>query len=191
MEAFDVVGQVIAGKVAHILIREKTDAKIKLGNLLVAEGRDGSTLLLQVHNLSYGSQLDQDLLELTAGLELEGRGVTILLDAVVSMGLLEKKEEEYRCLGEVASIMSKESPTSITPMVMVATGGWKRWSYLTDIVRRGNRIRGTAFDINESEREAFTGAMHDTAYEIAPSIVAAINPSRARKLLDIGGGSGA
>ena len=74
METFDVVGQVIAGKVAHILIREKTDAKIELGNLLVAEGRDGSTLILQVHNLSYGSQLDQDLLELTAGLELEGRG---------------------------------------------------------------------------------------------------------------------
>jgi DNA helicase HerA-like ATPase len=74
METFDVVGQVIAGKVAHILIREKTDAKIELGNLLVAEDRDGSTLILQVHNLSYGSQLDQDLLELTAGLELEGRG---------------------------------------------------------------------------------------------------------------------
>jgi len=74
MEAFDVVGQVIAGKVAHILIREKTDAKIELGNLLVAEGRDGSSLILQVHNLSFGSQLDQDLLELTAGLELEGRG---------------------------------------------------------------------------------------------------------------------
>ena len=53
------------------------------------------------------------------------------------------------------------------------------------------RIRGTAFDINESEQEAFTGAMHAIAYEMAPSIVAASNPSRARKLLDIGGGSGA
>jgi precorrin-6B methylase 2 len=116
----------------------------------------------------------------------------MLLDAVVSMGLLEKNGEKYHCPAEVASILSKESPTSITPMVMFATGGWKRWSYLTDIVRLGkDRIRGTAFDINESEQEAFTSAMHAVAYEMAPSIVAAIKPGEARKLLDIGGGSGA
>ena len=74
---------------------------------------------------------------------------------------------------------------------MLAIGGWKRWSNLTDIVRRGNRIRGTAFDIKESEQEAFTGAMHASAYKMAPGIVAAIKPGEARKLLDIGGGSGA
>ena len=74
MEELEIVGQVIAGKVAHILIREKTDAKIELGNLLVAEGGEGGSLILQVHNLFYGSQVSQNLLELTAGLELEGRG---------------------------------------------------------------------------------------------------------------------
>lgn len=73
MEELEIVGQIIAGKVAHILIREKTDTKIELGNLLVAESRNGS-LILQVHNLFYGSQVSQEVLELTAGLELEGRG---------------------------------------------------------------------------------------------------------------------
>jgi len=130
--------------------------------------------------------------EIANRLEATVRGVTILLDAVVSMGLLEKMEETYHCPAEVASILSKESPTSIMPMVMLATGGWKRWSDLTDIVGHGkDRIRGTAFDINESEKEAFTGAMHAVAYEMAPLIVAAIKPGEARKLLDIGGGSGA
>jgi predicted O-methyltransferase YrrM len=130
--------------------------------------------------------------EIANRLEATVRGVTILLDAVVSMGLLEKKEEKYHCPADVASILSKESPTSITPMVIVATGGWKRWSDLTDIVRRGkDRIRGTAYDFKESEQEAFTGAMHTIAYEMAPGIVAAIKPGVARKLLDIGGGAGA
>ncbi|MGB9211647.1 MAG: DUF87 domain-containing protein, partial [Halobacteriota archaeon] len=73
MEELEIVGQIIAGKVAHILIREKTDTKIELGNLLVAESRDGS-LILQVHNLFYGSQVSREVLELTAGLELERRG---------------------------------------------------------------------------------------------------------------------
>jgi predicted O-methyltransferase YrrM len=128
--------------------------------------------------------------EIANRLEATVRGVTILLDAVVSMGLLEKKEEKYHCPAEVASMLSKESPTSILPVVMLAIGGWKRWSDLTDIVRRGNRSRGTPFDIEESEQEAFTGAMHAIAYRIAPSIVAAIKPGKAKKLLDIGGGSG-
>ncbi len=129
--------------------------------------------------------------EIANRLEATVRGVTILLDAVVSMGLLEKKEEKYHCPAEVASMLSKESPTSILPVAMLAIGGWNRWSNLTDIVRRGNRSRGTPFDIKESEQEAFTGAMHAIAYRMAPSIVAAIKPGKARKLLDIGGGSGA
>ncbi len=129
--------------------------------------------------------------EIANRLEATVRGVTILLDAVVSMGLLEKKEEKYRCPDEVASILSKESPTSMMPIVMLATGGWKRWSDLTDIVHRGKRINGPAFDIKEDEQEAFTSAMHASAFRMAPSIVAAIKPGEARKLLDIGGGSGA
>jgi SAM-dependent methyltransferase len=77
------------------------------------------------------------------------------------------------------------------PMVRLALGGWKRWSDLTDIVRHGkDRIRGTAFDLDESQQEDFIGAMHAISYITAPGIVAAIKPGNARKLLDIGGGSG-
>jgi ubiquinone/menaquinone biosynthesis C-methylase UbiE len=130
--------------------------------------------------------------EIANRLEATVRGVTILLDAVVSMGLLEKKDERYHCPAEMAPILSKESPTSMMPAVTLATGGWKKWSDLTDIVRHGkDGIKGTAFDINESEQEAFTGAMYAIAREMAPRIVAAVNAGRAKKLLDIGGGSGA
>lgn len=74
MEELDVVGQVIAGKVASIFIREKSDKSIELGDLLVA-GDDGHDyLLLQVFNLVYGSQIPQLSRELSAGLKLEGYG---------------------------------------------------------------------------------------------------------------------
>ena len=43
---------------------------------------------------------------------------------------------------------------------------------------------------NESELEAFIGAMHVVAYNLAPGIVSAIRPGQAKKLLDIGGASG-
>ena len=87
--------------------------------------------------------------------------------------------------------MSKDSPTSIMPMVMLAVGGWKRWSDLTEIVRYGlQKTRPSIFESSESEQETFIRAMHTIARRLAPGIVAAIKPVAAKKLLDIGGGSG-
>jgi len=119
------------------------------------------------------------------------RGITILLNALVPMGLLEKRDEKYYCPAEAVPFLSKDSPTSIMPMVMLTVGGWKRWSDLTEIVSSGSQKTGPlVFDSSESEQKTFIGAMHTIAYRIAPGIVAAIKPGKAKKLLDIGGGSG-
>ena len=119
------------------------------------------------------------------------RGITILLDALVSIGLLEKKQTKYCCSQEVSSLLTKDSPTSIVPMVMHAVGLWKRWSDLTEIVRHGiQKTKPSVPDRSEIEQEAFIGAMHAIASRIAPGIVAVINPGAAKKLLDIGGASG-
>ncbi len=71
MDELDIVGQVVAGAVARIRIREKDGSKVELGNLLVADEDDGSILILQVHGLSYGSQIAASDHELAAGLQLE------------------------------------------------------------------------------------------------------------------------
>ena len=119
------------------------------------------------------------------------RGVTILLDALVSLGLLEKKQTKYCCSQEVSSLLSKDSPTSIVPMVMHAVGLWRRWSDLTEIVRHGiQKTKPSGPDRSEIEQEAFIGAMHAIASRLAPGIVVAINPGAAKNLLDIGGASG-
>ena len=77
------------------------------------------------------------------------------------------------------------------PMVMHTVGGWKRWSDLTDIVRHGSqKTRPAIFDGSQSEQETFIGAMHTIAYRLAPDIIDAIKPGKAKKLLDIGGASG-
>jgi hypothetical protein len=76
MEEIEIVGQVVGGKVAKILIREKSGKKIELGDLLVVE-EDGAILILQVYDLSYGSQVPQSMRELLAGLKLEGYGTEL------------------------------------------------------------------------------------------------------------------
>ncbi|MBS7249960.1 MAG: ATP-binding protein [Candidatus Freyarchaeota archaeon] len=69
----DVVGQIVAGEVSSILIREKSGERMELGDLLVVDDKDGY-LILKVFNLLYGSQVPQAARELLAGMELEGHG---------------------------------------------------------------------------------------------------------------------
>ena len=69
----DVKGQVIAGKVSQILIRQKSGERIELGDLLVVDDEDGYSIL-KVYDLSYGSQLQKSVREMIAGMELEGHG---------------------------------------------------------------------------------------------------------------------
>ena len=71
--SIDVCGQIIAGLVGKILIREKSGQKIELGDLLVAEDKEGY-LILQVFDLIYGSQITQLAREMIAGMKLEGMG---------------------------------------------------------------------------------------------------------------------
>ena len=80
------------------------------------------------------------------------RGITVLLDAVAAMGLLEKINDRYHCPADVSSILSGESAGSVMPMVMHSAQLWKRWSNLTDIVRDGFRkSRPPVFESGDSE----------------------------------------
>jgi len=69
-----VCGQIVAGEVGKILIREKSGEKIELGDLLVVEDAEGY-LIIQVYDLLYGSQISKLAREQLAGLKLEGFGV--------------------------------------------------------------------------------------------------------------------
>jgi hypothetical protein len=98
-----VCGQIIAGQFGKILIREKSGEKIELGDLLVVEDGEGS-ILLQVYDLLYGSQISQVARELIAGMKLEGLGA--------GMEFLEPQLRNY-VLAEGKSVLriSKEQKT--------------------------------------------------------------------------------
>ena len=63
-------GQVLSGEFGRILVRQKSDQKLELGELLIADTSDGK-ILLQVFDLIYGSQISQLNLELISGMKLE------------------------------------------------------------------------------------------------------------------------
>ncbi|MBD3310757.1 DUF87 domain-containing protein [Candidatus Woesearchaeota archaeon] len=63
-------GIVISGEFGKILVRQKSDKRIEIGELLLADTA-GGRILLQVYDLLYGSQISQQNLELISGMHLE------------------------------------------------------------------------------------------------------------------------
>jgi len=67
----EMFGQIIGGEHGQILVRQKSDQVIELGDLLVGEA-GGWKALMQVFNLMYGSQIDDKTLQMMSGMQLEG-----------------------------------------------------------------------------------------------------------------------
>lgn len=115
-----------------------------------------------------------------------------LMNALCAIGLLEKKDGLYSNTEFGLNYLVKGRPGFIAGL-MHSSNMWRSWSNLTSVVRSGRdeaqTIRVKSKD--EDWSESFIAAMHDRAYRQAPAIVAQIDLSGIRHVLDIGGGSGA
>jgi predicted O-methyltransferase YrrM len=158
--------------------RAFTEARI----LLTAAELDLFTLL---------SQQSQTADEVAHALPADQRAITILLDALCGMALLEKRDDRYTCPPAIGPLLRSDSPTTVRPMLLHNASMWQRWSELTGIVRgeaqaaeRAHAPRGAA------SQEAFIGAMHVVNRETATEVARLIQPGTARALLDVGGASG-
>lgn len=68
----EIVGSVVYGQHGAIMIRQKSETQIELGDLLVVEQGGGAYSILQVYDLKYGSQIPETNLEMISGMKLEG-----------------------------------------------------------------------------------------------------------------------
>jgi len=119
------------------------------------------------------------------------RALTVLLDALSAMGLLVKQGETYQCTHSTSSVLSKDAPNSILPMVLHTAHLWKRWTNLTDVVQGTLASKdGGRLSRSPEELRAFIEAMHVIAAPRAQEVVVAANPGSAKALLDVGGASG-
>ncbi|MBI4147737.1 ATP-binding protein [Candidatus Woesearchaeota archaeon] len=97
-------GVVVSGEFGDLCVREKSGERLELGELLVAES-GGQRFLLQVCHLLYGSQLDQQHLELVSGLKLEEDADIGIQDASLRLYVL----------GRVVSLLEIEGGLARAP----------------------------------------------------------------------------
>ncbi len=119
------------------------------------------------------------------------RGITILLDALSALGYLNKTDGLYQTEPSAVPFLAADAPESLLPLLLHQGRVWQNWSQITDIVSgktTANMEKTGA--LAEGSIESFIGAMHVIASKKAPEVVAAVQPGKARRLLDVGGGSG-
>lgn len=151
-----------------------------------------SRIILTAVELDLFTRLDGVALraeEIAAAADLDLRAVTILLDVMAAMDLLEKNDGCYRTPEALAPILSSGADVNILPSLRHSAHLWQTWSQLTDIVRHGGPAQKPRRDPGEYTA-AFIGAMHVRAVREADEMVSIIGADKAERLLDVGGGSG-
>jgi SAM-dependent methyltransferase len=124
-------------------------------------------------------------------LHLNERACERLLNALVSLGFLTKKNHLFFNTADSFAFLSKKS-SDYSAGLMHLNHLWNTWSNLTQVVKTGKSAHPA--EINERGEEwlfAFIDAMHDRAKKQAPQQLANIDLSEVESILDIGGGSGA
>jgi SAM-dependent methyltransferase len=127
--------------------------------------------------------------ELSAAMELDPRALTVLLDALVALELLDKTGVQYRAT-EAGRLLSSYHPETMRPLVLHMKHLWNGWGHLSEIVKTGHPWEDRSPLMDQEGREAFIGAMHVAGKSLALRIADAYDLSRFKNLLDIGGGSG-
>jgi SAM-dependent methyltransferase len=122
-------------------------------------------------------------------LECDVRGITMLLNALSSMGLLVKRQGRYANTDASMSLLVKGSPRYVGYMVMHHHNLVEAWSRLDKAVKTGKPVRETPVH-GEDDRQSFLMGMFNLAMGIAPDLAKQIDLKGKNHLLDLGGGPG-
>jgi SAM-dependent methyltransferase len=130
--------------------------------------------------------------EIAAVLRTDARATDRLLNALCAMGYLKKNKARFSNTPVSARFLVKGKPDYLAGL-MHTSHLWNTWSTLTDAVREGTSValRADSTNVEMNWVNAFIAAMHMRAYKTAPAVVKRIDLKGVRRMLDLGGGSGA
>jgi (2Fe-2S) ferredoxin/2-polyprenyl-3-methyl-5-hydroxy-6-metoxy-1,4-benzoquinol methylase len=135
-----------------------------------------------------GSECD----EVASKLNTDRRAMEKLLDALVALEVLRKEDGTYSNTPMSERYLVAGAADDARTALMHTAHLWQRWSTLTDCVRKGTAVTYREMtDRGDDWTTAFIAAMHRNAAARAPQVVRAVGLEDARRMLDIGGGSGA
>lgn len=158
----------------------------------LASGFQISRIILTAVELDVFSFLDRHLVpssEVAKQIGADARATDRLLNSLVPLGFLNKVRGKFYN-SDAASLYLVKGKPEFMGGLFHTNELWKSWGTLTNAVRKGTSVYTD--DVSESDwTETFIAAMHYRAVKEAKILAMMLNLNSAKKMLDIGGGSGA
>ena len=121
----------------------------------------------------------------------EARAVDRLMNALVALGLLHKHDGRFDNAPLADRVLVRGRPEDMAGLHHTVHL-WDTWSGLTTAVRTGSPVHEAAVnDRGDEWLDAFIAAMHWRARPQADAMAGLLGLGKTRRMLDVGGGSGA
>jgi 3-hydroxy-5-methyl-1-naphthoate 3-O-methyltransferase len=154
-------------------------------------GFQASTVILAANRLGLlgalcGGPSTSD--ELAARLKLDARATTTVCDALVSLGVIERRGTELQVAETLRAVLDPGSPSSLVRIMEHEWHLLQRWVKLDEVMRSGRPVPRSRDD--EPGRRAFIFGMADLARRNSAALWEQIDLTGFGHLVDVGGGPG-
>jgi SAM-dependent methyltransferase len=124
---------------------------------------------------------------------LSKRGLTLLLDAAVAIGLLTKAQGVYSLTPATASTLVKDAPHDLTRAIAYNRDVYQAWGKLTQFVQTGMPVEAPQLHLGDDAMRTrrFALSMYARAMAIGQAVVPHLHLPKGVKVLDLAGGPGA
>jgi SAM-dependent methyltransferase len=131
--------------------------------------------------------------DVAKAIQADARGTELLLNAVVAIGLLEKRKERFFNMPIAETCLARGGQGYMADSLKLESAFYRRWEHLTAAVKTGHRPEENVRDEQAGDWvRHFERALYNMARPVAPFIAdaLALPEDRALRVLDVGGGHG-
>ena len=130
--------------------------------------------------------------DVAEALGLDARAATLIMDACVAVGLLQKENSTYRNTPESAAFLVPGGPGDLSKAIWYMRDVYPVWGRLKDFGKSGSPSESPQLHLGDDEARtrAFVMSMHGKALATGAAVVSKLRLEGCRRLLDVGGGPG-
>lgn len=129
--------------------------------------------------------------EVARKLGADTRALGLLLNALVSIGLLTKEGDDYQNTKVAQTNLVRGEPEFVGHLLLLHDAEWGNWAKLEEAIRTGRSpVTRHVFETNPDLGANVLAVLHRIGKQSGPSFAQRLKLEGARSLLDLGGGAG-
>lgn len=130
--------------------------------------------------------------EIARATDLSATNAERLITVLCAMGLLEKRDDRLRNAADVERFLVEGGRDYAGPWVLFTRPQWQRWGRLTDYLRaRDTSVLGMYESLDVEQAREYHRATYSIGVGAGRRFVRQVDLAARRRILDLGGGSGA